>query len=380
MVIESPHRALHEGLFEAVMAAVVDGMIVIDRTGVVLSYSPSCQQLFGYLAEEVVGQNVKVLMPAPYQAEHDGYLEQHLSTGTRKIIGIGRDVVGLRKDGSTFPMHLSVGVYEEASEPIFVGTIRDLTEIRSAEDNVAKLQNELRHAARVSVMNELSGALSHELNQPLTAITNYLEACRDLLAMPENENIVTTKGLIDDAVQQCLRAGAIIKRAKDFTQKRDVIRNARNVEDVVREACQLAFLGFPAHKTKTSFDFATDLPPVMMDRIQIQQVVLNIIRNALEAMASDEVPDITVRGYRDSAETIGIEVSDSGPGLPAELEKNPFAPFATTKRDGLGMGLSICQSIIRSHGGEIAVTSIDIPGTTFKFTLKIDGGKEHDHG
>ena len=354
----------------ALFDTAVDGMILIDARGVVLMFNPACETLFGYAVAEVIGQNVKMLMPTPYRQEHDAYIANYRRTGHRKIIGIGREVVGQRKDGTTFPMHLSVGEAKQSGETTFVGIIHDLTAQKSAERRVRELTAELVHTSRLSAMGQLSSALAHELNQPLTAIMNYSQAARDMLAAAETPVPPRIAELLEKATGQAERAGQIIRRLRSYVEKGRVERAAADLGQIVEEAAALATIGARVEGIQITYDLAPGLPPVHVDRIQIQQVVVNLVRNAVEVLAGSERRELTIRtraadGHQE------VVVADSGPGLASEIAGQLFKPFVTTKKSGMGIGLSISHSIIEAHGGRISAEPNATGGTVFRFQIPV---------
>ena len=255
------------------------------------SFSPAAERLFGYRSGEVIGQNVKLLMPTPYREAHDGYLERYLRTGDRRIIGIGRVVVGLRKNGETFPMELQVGEFSFAGSRFFTGFVRDLTERQDAERRIQDLQAELLHASRLSVMGQMASTMAHELNQPLTAVVNYLAAASQLLASGAGERVGE---MIEKAAAQAQRAGDVIRRLRGFVSKGETERRIHSLNQLVEEALALALVGARQRGVRVSLEFDHTLPEVLVDHVQIQQVVLNLARNAVEAMEPVERRELTI--------------------------------------------------------------------------------------
>jgi two-component system, LuxR family, sensor kinase FixL len=372
-IVYQADQARREGetRLRSILEAVPDAMIVIDERGLVESFSLSAERMFGYTAAEMLGKNVKILMPPPYREQHDGYLERYKTTGERRIIGIGRIVTGLRKNGGVFAMELSVGESKLEGRRVFIGFVRDLTERELAERRIDQLQAELMHVARLSELGQMGAALAHELNQPLSAIINYLQAGRRLLQTADNPAPPRVSETMEKAAAQAERAGQVIQRLRKFVAKSETERRPEPVGSVIEEAASLALVGAKSAGVTTRLTLHPDLPPVSMDKVQIQQVLLNLIRNALEAMAdSDERVLILDAAAVDSELT--VRVSDTGPGLPDKVVKNLFRPFVTTKSRGMGVGLSICRSIIEAHGGRISASARPGGGTIFAFTLPLD--------
>ncbi|RAV76528.1 PAS domain-containing sensor histidine kinase, partial [Aerococcus loyolae] len=275
-----------EARLSSILETVPDAIVIIDDGGLIESFSPAAERLFGYSFNEVVGKNIKMLMPAPYHEEHDGYLARYLATGEKRIIGLGRVVVGRRQDGSTFPMELAVGEIVVGQKRLFTGFIRDITERQSTERRLQELQSELLHVSRLSAMGQMASALAHELNQPLSANMNYVKAARRTLDGIDAPEVIRAIELLDKASAQTSRAGQIIRRLREFIEKGKSNRAIENLNKVVEEAVALGLVGAAEANVKVEIDFQANLKPVPMDKIQIQQVVLNLIRNSFEAMHS----------------------------------------------------------------------------------------------
>ncbi|HEV2334969.1 MAG TPA: PAS domain S-box protein [Stellaceae bacterium] len=358
-------------LFRAVVEAALDPIVVIDGAGVIRSVNQASERVFGYEAAELVGRNVEILMPEPYAAEHDSYIANYLRTGTKKIIGIGRDVSGRRKDGTIFPMSLAVGETAVEGETIFVGIIHDLTDREAAGRRIQDLQAELLHASRLSVMGQMASTLAHELNQPLTAVMNYLAAARQLL---QNDPQSTERAgdLIGRAVAQAERAGEVIRNLRQFVSKGETERRAQSLNRLVEEALGLALVGTRQSGVRVSLDLDRNLLPVLVDGVQIQQVVLNLVRNAVEAMEGVERRELSVVTLGIAGESIAeVRIADSGPGIAHDIAERLFQPFVTTKKTGMGLGLSICREIVESHHGRLAAAPNPSGGTVFRLTLPV---------
>jgi len=358
-----------EAHVKSILDTVPDAMIVIDERGLIQSFSTAAERLFGYSAGEVAGKNVKLLMPAPYQEEHDGYLGRYLRTGERRIIGVGRVVVGQRKDGSTFPMELSVGEMRTSHERFFTGFVRDLTERQKTEARLQELQAELVHVSRLTAMGEMASALAHELNQPLSAIANYMKGSRRLLEGSGDEHAGQVRDAMDKAAEQALRAGQIIRRLRDFVARGESERRVEDVKKLIEEASALALVGAKDTGVRVRFNFDPRVDFVLADKVQIQQVLLNLMRNAIEAMDASDRRDLVVSTAEIPNKMVEIGVADTGSGIAPEVMAQLFQPFITTKTQGMGVGLSISRTIIEAHGGAIAPHPNPGGGTVFSFTL-----------
>jgi two-component system sensor kinase FixL len=316
-----------------------------------------------------LGKNVKMLMPSPYQEDHDRYIERYLRTGERRIIGIGRVVVGKRSDDSTFPMELAVGEMHVRNQRFFTGFIRDITERQQTQVRLQELQAELVHMSRLTAMGEMASALAHELNQPLSAIANYMKGSRRLLEGRPDEATATLRDAMDRAAEQALRAGQIIRRLRDFVARGESERRVEDVKKLIEEASALALVGAKDKGVRVRFDFNPLANFVLADKVQIQQVLLNLMRNAIDAMEDTERRELVVSTSLARDNQVEISVADTGAGIVPEISAQLFQPFVTSKPQGMGVGLSISRTIIEAHGGSIAPRINPGGGTVFSFTL-----------
>ena len=371
--------ARREQHLRSILATVPDAMIVIDEVGTISSFSAAAERLFGYAETDVIGRNVRTLMPEPDRHRHDGYLGTYLATGERHVIGNARLVTGLRRDGETFPMELAVGEALSGGQRIFTGFIRDLTERRRTELRLQELQSELIHVSRLSAMGTMASTLAHELNQPLTAIANYLETTGDMLASPEPETLELVREALFEAAAQSLRAGQIVRRLRDFVARGETGRCPENLDSVIQEAASLGLIGAREVGIRVTMALDPDVHLVLVDRIQIQQVLVNLIRNAVQAMEGCAERDLTIATAHGIPGCVQVTVADTGTGIDDAMGDRLFQAFATTKVDGMGLGLSICRTIVEAHGGRIWATPAESGGTAFHFTLvRIDPENEDD--
>ncbi len=486
--------------FRALLDAAVDSIIVIDHRGRIEQFSLSSERIFGYTAAEVIGQNVDVLMPAPYRAEHNAYMERYQGTGEARIIGIGREVQARRKDGSVFPCELAVGKVQGVEPPRFigfirditlrnladerlrrseselrlaqqlanlgnyvehldrsevdhrspqlcrilgssaetgscglrsllerhvhpadrdvldeafreldspagtfdceyrvvlddgtfrylhhiaqltrdaqgvplkhVGTIHDVTDRRQTEDEARQLQDRLTHFSRLSTMGEMAAGLAHEINQPLSAITTYAQACQRFVRSPTRDDADVLHALEQISVQ-ALRAGEVIRRLRNFVKNREVTREPVDCNRLLDDLRTLAETDARLHNVRLRIEAAPGLPTVYADPIQLQQVVLNLVRNAIDAMseAPETRREVLLSTHERSEGEIEVIVSDHGSGLAPEAAEHLFNPFFTTKSGGTGLGLAISRSIVRAHGGRLWHTPNAGSGARFHFTL-----------
>lgn len=357
-------RELH-----ALIDTVPDAMIVIDTEARIVSFSRGAEQMFGYAEEDILGENISLLMPSPDRERHDDYIRRYLDTGERRIIGIGRVTTARHRDGSTFPIDLAVGELRLGEARLFSGFIRDLTESRATEKQLHALQAELAHVSRITSMGTLATSIAHELNQPLTAVANYTQAARDLLVDPDAEAIETVREALDECAKETLRAGQIVRRLRDFISRGETTRRLSSLEKLVKEATALALINGDVRGLDVQSRLDPDNDEVLVDPIQIQQVLVNLLRNALEAMEASPVKILSIESRPGPQGMLTVSVSDSGPGIEPHVADKLFHPFVSSKESGMGLGLSICHTIISSHGGRIWVEPSEFGGTRFNFTL-----------
>jgi two-component system sensor kinase FixL len=486
-----------DSLFETVVAAAINGVLAVNEHGLVSVFNAACETMFQYRREEVLGHGIAMLLASPYREEYEERLRRYQQTGVAEGAGKGRELVARRKDGTTFPIFLSVGegmhdgrrtfvvviqdltdlqleramhaeqraflaaivdssndaiisktldgkitTWNRAAEELFgysaeeiIGTpvtrlfpedrldeeaqildriraghalehyetvrikkdgtlvdvsvtvspvrdvngnvigasktVRDITERKLAEARLQTLSAELSHVARLSEMGQVSAAIAHELNQPLTAVLNYTNVAKRLIASTDAAAKAKSYEAVSKAGDQALRAGQIIRRLRDFVEKRESTRTLEDINAVTEDALALGLIGTPTADIKVITAFAPDLDPVLIDKVQIQQVLVNLLRNAAEAMAESERHDLTVTTTAVNGAGIQVSVADTGCGVSDELAERLFRPFVTTKAGGMGIGLAISRSIIESHGGRLTMVPNQGGGTVFQFILPV---------
>lgn len=357
------------GLVTALIGSSSDGVIVTDAAGIVLIFSPACEKLFGYHSRDVIGKNISMFFPPDRLSEEEALVG---------AIAAGRNMAQIEtlwrhKDGSETAIALSATSVRDGENQVAgaLFTIRDIGQVGMGEDHAALLDAELAHVSRLSAMGEMSAAIAHELNQPLTAVTNYVKAAQRFLSAdkPTQMQIQNARDAVEKAADQTIRAGTIIRYLRDFVEKRESEKTPENINQVIRQAVALSLVGTAHRNIKVKLDLEPRIPRLTVDRIQIQQVLLNLIRNAIEAMAGEEKGEIHISSAAGDryAEII---IRDTGPGFLPEMRGKLFHAFATTKRDGLGIGLKICQSIVEAHGGSIKALPTG-PGATFQIRLPL---------
>jgi len=365
------------------MDAAVEAIILIDRHGAITAFNRAAERLFGYAAHEVIERNVKVLMPEPYGSAHDDFLRRYAETSIPHIIGVGREVAGRRKDGVVFPAFLSVGEVAGNGQHRYVGMIRDVTieraaratlqserdhaQARQAEAQAARqLQERLTHVARMATVGEMAAGLAHELNQPLSAIATYARACERFLRMSEPD-LEETRSSVREIANEALRAGDIIRRLRQVMGGRVSERRPTDISGLMADLAVLTEADARVHKTQIAFELAQGLPQISADHAQLQQMILSLVRNAIEALEASRASDrrVTVRTGRFGDSHVELSVSDNGPGVDPAIVDRLFSPFVTTKPSGTGLGLSISETIARAHGGTIGYRPVEPTGACF---------------
>jgi two-component system, LuxR family, sensor kinase FixL len=336
-----------------------DGIAVLDDHLQILVFNKACERLFGYTAAEVVGRSLATILPPDKDSGEespDSAADTDLaSVGAPRRDGPGREMRGRRKNGSLFPLEFTVGEALTPEGRQYVVILRDLSPRLEVEQRLTQLQGDLLRMARISAMDEMGAALAHELNQPLTALMLYLQA----VSRAADKQVsgaglsLQTLAILDKAVHEAERAGDIIHRMRHFVEKHDLVRQLVDLNPLVEDAIELTLLGSPPG-TRIGRKLAEDLPQVLVDPVQIQQVVVNLLRNALDAIREQRPPEIEVE-TRNADGAVVVTVVDNGPGIAPELLPNLFKAFSSSKRRGLGLGLAISRTIAQNHGGDLSV-------------------------
>lgn len=376
-MVEQTERELEarEAHIRSILDTVPDATVVIEKDGTIVTFNAAAVRQFGYTEAEAIGQNVRMLMPEPYRSEHDGYISRYLETHQKRIIGINRVVVGRRKDGTIFPMKLVVGEMKSGDKTYFTGFIHDLTERQASETRLHEIQGELARLARLNELGEMASTLAHELNHPLSAIANYVQGCIRLLRDMDDSLAVRMRDALEETARQSFRAGQIIRHLREFVTRGETEKAPTDVRRLVEEAGALALAGSRERGVRSVFEFEPGAAMVMVDRVQIQQVLTNLMRNAVEAMRHSERRELIIRTASNGSGMVLVEVADTGPGISDEIAAQLFTPFVTTKPGGMGVGLSISKRIVEAHGGELSVSRNNYGGATFHFTLPAIGNE-----
>jgi len=360
---------------EALLSAAVDAILMIDERGRIVEFSPSAERLFGYRAEEIMGKSVNILMPEPDRSSHTDHMKRYMNTGQQHIIGVGREVDARKSTGEVFPAWLSVGEAVHGDKRHFVGIIRDLSAQRAAEREQHALEARLAHVGRFSLMGEMAAGIAHEINQPLSAIETYSQAAKRMLQADTTDQDDLEKACSGIA-EQVQRAGQVIENLRNFIRKQEVHKQALDLNEVIKDALSLVEADTNAAGIELTTKFAENLPEINGNAVQLQQVLLNLTHNAVDAMKSPIRKDkeVLIETERVEDTHVQVSVSDRGPGVSPRLVDAIFHPFFTTKRDGLGVGLAISRTIVQSHSGELSCGSNPVGGAVFTVSLPIKEG------
>jgi len=343
----------------AIVNTAVDGIITINESGAIESVNSSVEELFGYTAEELVGRNVTVLMPSPYREEHNSYIANYTRTGKKKIIGIGRETVGQRKDGSTFPLRLSVSEFMIGSHRKFTGIVHDISEQQV-------LQNQILQSERLAIIGKMAAKVAHEIRNPLSSISLNAEMLQDEISAYDCNDTSEATSLLKSIIREIDRVSALTDEYLQFSRMPVSQPMKANFDELIRDMKES--LEGELKQKKIDFIFRPASHPlrVRIDRGQFRRALLNIIRNAIEAMPHGGKIDIRAEQRNEKAI---LHIQDSGAGIPEEMVDKIFDPFFTTKDFGTGLGLAVTQQVVSEHGGQITCSSKLGSGTTFSIEL-----------
>jgi PAS domain S-box-containing protein len=375
---EESARRYSEESYRVVVETASDAVISLDESGAILLANPATTRVFGYDPGELLGKPMTMLMPEFLRKLHEAGFKRYLATGQRHINWQGTELTGLRKNGQEFPVEVSFGELTKDDHRVFTGFIRDISERKQAEETqkqagqaIQTAQAELARVSRLTTMGELAASIAHEVNQPLTAVNNNGNACLRLLAKQNLQPDVLRRAL-EEIVAEGTRASAIVARIRAFIKKSPVEKSRVGINEVIGEVLAIIGHGFEENRILLQSELAQDPPPVLGDRVQLQQVMLNLIMNAIEAMTAvtDRPRLLWVESRIDESGDILVTVRDSGTGLGLEADR-AFTPFFTTKANGIGMGLPISRSIVEGHGGRLWATPNFPHGAVFSFTMPV---------
>lgn len=359
--------------FQALLDAAVDAIVVIDELGRISTFNRAAERMFGYSSADVVGKNVNLLMGEPHRSRHEQYLARYVATGKAHIIGKGREVEARRANGDFFPVSLAVGEATEGDQRRFVAIVRDLSPQRAAEQRARALELRLAHVGRFNLMGEMAAGIAHEINQPLSAIATYAQVAKRVMqrAEPDVGMVTDICGKIDD---QARRAGQVIGNLRKFIRKQEIETQALDVNRVIADVMSLIEADAHSEGIPVHVNAGQGLPNVRADAVQLQQVLLNLTRNSVDAMRDGLAKErgIIIATDRGERGGVRITVTDHGHGVSRQLGDNIFHPFVTTKRDGLGVGLAISRTIVQSYSGSLSYADNPRGGSVFSVELPAD--------
>lgn len=360
---------------QAVLDAAVDAVVIIDHCGGILLANRATGQMFRWDVAELRGRDISMLIPEPHRSGHPGDGASFLGADLDSAIGGGRDVLARRRDGSTFPVHLSVGRVAGLDPPQFVGFLHDLSDrVREAEEAL-RLNQRMMQVTRMAMMGEMAAGFAHEVNQPLTAIANYAHAAGRFLAAPQPD-LAETREALREIAAEAQRAGEIIRRLRRIVRSSDDEDPAITpLPELIEELRTLCLADARANDTRIRLEIQPGLPPLVIRRLQITQVLLNLVRNALDSLAGDppDAREIAVIGRCTPAGDCEIAVCDNGPGVAPQILDRMFEPFRSTKPDGTGLGLPMSQTIAIAHGGSLRHEPVAPRGACFILTVPAAG-------
>jgi two-component system, LuxR family, sensor kinase FixL len=342
------------GVLGAIFESAVDGIVVIDGRGHIEAFNPAAERLFGYSRGEVIGQNVSMLMPSPYHEEHDGYLERYQREGKPRIIGVGREVTGLRKDGTTFPLHLSVGEMTHRGERKFTGILHDLS-------GRVRMEEQLREQAALARLGEMAAVIAHEVKNPLAGIRGAIQVIGGRMAPGTPEQSITQEivGRID-ALNDLMKDLLLFARPPQ--------PNPAPVEVAALVTATAGLLAADPALKEVTVGVVGECPAVHADAGLLRIVFLNLLVNSAQAMKGRGEIAVSI-GHVNGACSIAFH--DAGPGIPPELREKVFTPFFTTKSRGTGLGLPTAKRLIDAHNGKITVKCPPQGGTTVTIELPL---------
>lgn len=353
-------------LLRSIIDLAPEAIVTIDAKGTVLSFSPAGETMFGYHQEEIETHPVTMLMPESHAAKHQSYVDAYLSTGQSHIIGHSRMLSARRKNGEIFPIRLTIGEAHKGDDPVFIGFIEDVTRQEETRHKLETALVDLERISRLSTLGEMAATIAHDLNQPLTGAMSSADAAELLLAQEGMDEAHPARLRLQQSLADMGRVAELVRHVTRFLKTGELQKSLCDLNAIVNEGALLAIAGADP-RVKVEIDLADALPLAEVDPVQVQQVIVNLLRNALDAVESEETKRITIVTQKVGA-TAQISISDTGKGISPDLSGRLFEPLVTSKQDRLGLGLTITRRMVRAHGGQMNVEQL--AGTTiFHVTL-----------
>ncbi|MDD5412596.1 MAG: PAS domain S-box protein, partial [Methylobacter sp.] len=360
-----------EAKLNSIFNASIEGIITINTSGNIVSVNAAVETIFGYTQQELIGYSIKKLMPLSLRKKTKHNLKNYVQTYMLKNIGQIKEFEGMRKNGSSVPLDLSIAEFSIDETNYFTGIVRDVSLRKHQELQDKEHLDELAHVTRLGLMGEMASGIAHEVNQPLTSIANYTQACLNFIRN-ENFDLEQLSEILLKTHQQALRAGQIIHRMRDFVKSKKIHRTTASINTLIRNAISLCIAELKPNNIKLKLELTKNLPTVYVDNVQIEQVIINLIKNSIEALKTQPQKtqrQLAIQTKLNKDNDIEIRVKDNGPGIDEAQQQKILTPFYTTKSDGMGMGLSISRSLVEAHDGVLHFNSKPGKGTTFYFTL-----------
>lgn len=380
-ILDISQRKLAEEKFRLAVESSPSAVVMVKADGSIVLVNVQTERMFGYTRDELIGQPIELLVPVRFRGVHPIERQDFFTSPVARPMGAGRDLRGRRRDGSEFPVEIGLTPIETDDGLLVMSAIVDITERIQSEKRARLHLAELAHAARLSAVGEMFSELAHEINQPLGAAANYTRACVRMLKSGEHFSAEQLQQWLEKAAVQAVRATEIVQRIGSYVRRGGPVQANLNINEVIQHVVLLPVLDVWAagmvHRVVPELRLEKDLPFVMADRVQIEQVLLNLIRNAMDAMSEIPTTDrhLVIKTIRDD-DYLRVSVADNGTGLSPEHMAHVFTPFFTTKSNGMGLGLSISKSIIEAHSGSLSVQSQRGIGTKFTFTLPTTNNSE----